>query len=96
MPRASISGSSKYPYNRIASAQYQLAMCSFKQIDSPAAPEHSESPGRVRALLSPISASPYADETREKIAACKDHLAEHEHLIGQFYKKGAYQAALSR
>lgn len=89
-----------YPYNRIASyAQYQLAMCSFKQIDSPdRTPEHTEKAlAEFEALLSRYPQSPYADETREKIAACKDHLAEHEYLIGQFYyKKGAYKAALSR
>jgi len=89
-----------YPYNRIASyAQYQLAMCAFKQIDSPdRTPEHAEKAlAEFEALLSRYPQSPYADETREKIAVSKDHLAEHEYLIGQFYyKKGAYQAALSR
>lgn len=83
----------------IAYVQYQVGMCYFGQV---LAPDRDQDLtyraitefGKLERLYPD---SPYADEARARILECREELAEHEFLIGEFYFKGEhYLAAADR
>lgn len=89
-----------HPVNKqSAYAQYQIAMCSYKQLSS-----IDRDPGMTRsalrefqALLAKYPRSSYEEEARRNIAVCSDRLAQYEHYVARFYaKKGSYPAAIGR
>lgn len=89
-----------HPVHRDASyAQYQIGMCSYQELTT-----IDRDPAVTRAalrefqnLLVKYPGSPYEEEAKKHIAACKERLAEYELYVGKFYhKKGSYQAAVGR
>ena len=89
-----------HPVHRDASyAQYQIGMCSYQELTT-----IDRDPSVTRAalkefqnLLVKYPGSPYEEEAKKYIAACKARLVEYELYVGRFYyKKGSYQAALGR
>lgn len=84
----------KAPY-----AQFQAGMCSMKQIASP-----TRDQAETRVALSDFAEidkrwpnSPYAQAAKQFIAKGRDALAEHELVVGNFYrKKGDLDAAVGR
>jgi outer membrane protein assembly factor BamD len=89
-----------YPDNQYASyAQYQIAMVSFNQIESP---ERGYS-GAAKALeefqklKKMFPRNPYREDVDMKIQKCRNIIAEYEYLVGAFYyKKGSFKAAIGR
>lgn len=89
-----------HPVHRNAAyAQFQIAMCSFKQM-----PTIDRDPEIVRTalrefekLIQKYPDSLYTDQARRNAAACREHLSQYELYVARFYyKKGSYQAALGR
>lgn len=89
-----------HPVHRNAAyAQFQIAMCSFKQL-----PTIDRDPVIVRTalrefekLIQKYPDSLYADRASRNIATCREHLSQYELYVAKFYyKKGSYQAALGR
>lgn len=89
-----------HPVNKqSAYAQYQLAMCSYKQLST-----IDRDPGMTRAalrefqtLLTKYPRSAYEEEARKYIAVCNDRLAQYELYVARFYaKKGSSVAAIGR
>jgi outer membrane protein assembly factor BamD len=89
-----------HPVNRNAAyAQYQIAMCSFKQL--PTTDRDQALPRTALREFQTLAAkypnSTYAAEAKKDIAILTDHIAEYELYVARFYhKKGAYVAALGR
>ncbi len=89
-----------HPVHRDASyAQFQVGMCSFQEITT-----IDRDPGitrtalkEFRILLEKYPKSQYEDETKRRIAKCREHLAEYELYVAKFYyKKGSYGSATGR
>lgn len=89
-----------HPVNKNASyAQYQIAMCSFKQL-----PTIDRDPSITRSALKEFEKlvqkypkSPYRDQARRNMAVCRERLAAYELYVARFYhKKGSYAAAAAR
>jgi outer membrane protein assembly factor BamD len=82
-----------------AYAQYQIAMCSFKElstIDRDPAPAHAVI-REMRKLLDKYPKSGYEEQARKSISICTDWIAEYELYVARFYhKKGSYKAAAGR
>ena len=80
-------------------AQYQLAMSFFKRIKTVDVSYSLAQKALIEfeKLRQQYPRNPYMDITENRIKICKKVLAEHEFYVGQFYfKKGSYEAALSR
>jgi outer membrane protein assembly factor BamD len=91
---------SLHPYNKYAPyAQFQLAMCFYKQI-STIDVSYSlalRALKEFRKLQQNYPRNPYMDITETRIDKCLSVLAEHELYVGKFYfKKGSYKAASNR
>lgn len=89
-----------HPVNKDAVyAQYQIAMCSFKQMTT-----IDRDPGPTRAalrefqtLLRKYPKSIYDEPAKKNMSLCVDRLSEYELYVGRFYhKKSAYKAAVGR
>jgi outer membrane protein assembly factor BamD len=82
-----------------AYAQYQVAMCSFKQITTI---DRDPEPTRAalkefQTLLRKYPNSSYDEPAKKNMSLCLDRLSEYELYVGRFYhKKGAYRAAIGR
>ena len=89
-----------HPVNKDAVyAQYQIAMCSFKQMTTiDRDPEPTRAALReFQTLLRKYPKSIYEEPAKKNISACLDRLSEYELYVGRFYhKKGAYKAATGR
>jgi len=80
-------------------AQYQIAMCSFKQMTTiDRDPETTRAALReFQTLLRKYPKSIYDEPVKKNISLCLDRLSEYELYVGRFYhKKGAYKAAAGR
>lgn len=89
-----------YPEHRYAPyAQYQIAMVYFNQIEGPergygGAAKALEEFEKLKKMY---PRNPYKDEIKLRIEKCRNIIAEYEYLVGGFYyKKGSYNAAISR
>ena len=89
-----------HPVNKDAVyAQYQIAMCSFKQVSTI---DRDPEPTRIalrefRILLEKYPNSAYQEQAAKNISICLDRLSEYELYVGNFYyKKRAYKAAIGR
>lgn len=89
-----------HPVNKNAAyAQYQIAMCSFKQL-----PTIDRDPAITRmalrefeTLIKKYPKSRYGKQAKKNAAICRDVLAQYELYVARFYfKKGAYGAAIGR
>jgi outer membrane protein assembly factor BamD len=82
-----------------AYAQYQIAMCSFKQMSTI---DRDPEPTRAalkefQTLLRKYPNSVYYEPAKQNMSLCLDRLSEYELYVGRFYhKKGAYKAATGR
>ena len=89
-----------HPVNRNAAyAQYQIAMCSFKQLPTiDRDPSITRSAlGEFEKLMGKYPKSPYVDEAKKNAARCRDRLARYELYVTRFYyKKESYVAAIGR
>jgi outer membrane protein assembly factor BamD len=80
-------------------AQYQIAMCSFKQMTTI---DRDPEPTRAalkefQALLRKYPKSLYDEPAKKNMSLCQDRLSEYELYVGRFYhKKGAFKAAAGR
>ena len=89
-----------YPRHRYSDyAQFKLGLSYFKQrltIDrDPEAVEKALS--AFETLLIRYPNSPYVDVTKEKMTACREHLARYAVYVGRFYYKDEqYPAAIAR
>jgi outer membrane protein assembly factor BamD len=89
-----------HPVNRNAAyAQYQIAMCSFRQL--PTVDRDQALPRAAlrefQTLVAKYPNSAYGAEAKKSITILTDHLAQYELYVARFYhKKGAYVAALGR
>ena len=80
-------------------AQYQIAMCSFKQMTTvDRDPEPTRAALReFQALLRKYPQGVYEEPAKKNVSLCLDRLSEYELYVGRFYhKKGAYKAAVVR
>jgi len=89
-----------YPaHAEAARAQFYIAMSAFQRLktvdrDQTVAQEALQ---EFQRLLQAYPRSTFVEEAKQKIAACREHLAAYERYVGRFYyKKGAYPAAISR
>lgn len=89
-----------YPNHKYAVyAQYQIAVAYFNQIEGPewgyrGAARALEEFERLKRMF---PKNPYKDIVEIKIERCRNTIADHEFLVGEFYyKKGSYTAALGR
>lgn len=82
-----------------AYAQYQIAMCSYKEltsIDRDPTPAHNVIK-EMRKLKSKYPRTSYAEEADKYIDICLDRLAKYElYVVKFYYKKDAYKAVASR
>lgn len=89
-----------HPVNKDAVyAQYQIAMCSFKQMTTiDRDPEPTRAALReFQTLLRKYPKSIYDEPAKKNMSLCLDRLSEYELYVGRFYhKKGAYKAATGR
>jgi outer membrane protein assembly factor BamD len=89
-----------HPVNKDAVyAQYQIAMCSFKQMTTiDRDPEPTRAALREFQTLSrKYPKSIYDEPAKKNMSLCLDRLSEYELYVGRFYhKKGAYKAATGR
>lgn len=89
-----------HPVNKNAAyAQFQIAMCSFRQISTiDRDPEITRIALReFEKLLQKYPSSPYEAQARRNIAVCRERLAQYELYVAKFYfKKGSYRAAIGR
>ncbi len=80
-------------------AQYQVAMCSFKQMTTiDRDPEPTRAALReFQTLIRKYPKGIYDEPAKKNISLCLDRLSEYELYVGRFYhKKGAYKAAVGR
>lgn len=89
-----------YPHNKYAGyVQYQIGMSHFKQIEG-VDRGHEHIKGAIRELESFLRNYPrstFVEEAKEKLRRCRDMAAGFELYVGNFYyKKGSYNAAVSR
>jgi len=80
-------------------AQYQLAMCYYKRIRTPDVSFSiaKKALDEFEKLQRDYPRNPYMEVTESRIQSCRRVLAEHEFYVGEFYfKKGSYEAAISR
>jgi outer membrane protein assembly factor BamD len=89
-----------YPQNPDADrAQFMIGMCLFLQApsadrDQAVTRQAIAEFGRIETLF---PGSPYYPKARDKIREAHDRLADHERLVGKFYKqRRAYRAAVKR
>jgi len=89
-----------YPaHSEVPKAQYQLAMCYYKQMTTPDRDQTNtrraiEEFDKVRTKYPD---SEYVQKAEEKIRKCQNRLAEHEFVVADFYRKEqAYKAAINR
>jgi outer membrane protein assembly factor BamD len=89
-----------HPVNKDAVyAQYQIAMCSFKQLTTI---DRDPEPTRIalhefEKLVQKYPGSIYEEAALKNIILCRDRLAEYELYVGRFYhKKKAYRSAVDR
>jgi outer membrane protein assembly factor BamD len=82
-----------------AKAQFNSAMCSFqrlKTIDRDQATTQ-EALQEFQRLIQSYPRSVFVEEAKEKLAACREHLAAHELYVGRYYyRQAAYPAAIGR
>ena len=90
----------RYPsHPRSDYALFRLAQCSDKQAERP---DREQTNTRVaalayRELILAYPDSPYATESRLRLGAMRNLLAEHEYAVGHFYvKRRAWRAAKGR
>ncbi len=80
-------------------AQYQIAMCSFKQmttIDRDPTPTRSALQ-EFQTLLKKYPRSVFEEFATKNASICLDRLSEYELYVGRFYhKKGSFKSAASR
>ncbi len=91
---------SLYPFSESAAyAQFQLGMLKFRQVRI-ASRDQTETRDALRLFEKVVSEYPgseYVEQARQKIAECRDRLAEHELVVALFYfKTKSYDAALPR
>lgn len=91
---------SLYPFSESAAyAQFQLGMIKFRRMRI-ATRDQTETRDALKdfeKVVSEYPGSEYATQAKEKIAACRDRLAEHELNVAVFYvKRRAYDSALPR
>jgi len=90
----------RHPSNEaIPYIMFQIGMCSYQQIDT----IDRDISGAVNALqafsrlLKSFPVSPYTDETRARIMAARNFLANHEFYVGSFYvRTKSYSEAEAR
>jgi outer membrane protein assembly factor BamD len=89
-----------HPLNKLAPrAQYRLGLSYFNQMLSHDRDQANTTKAleEFNKLLQNYPDSPLVEEAREKIAVCRDQLAQHEFYVGSFYfKRKQYIAAISR
>lgn len=89
-----------YPAHEFAvRAQYQLAMCDFLQIKTPARDQTftKNAISGFEKVINNYPKSPYTEDSKKKLEFARKKLAEHEFLIGKFYyEQKKYQAAIFR
>lgn len=90
----------RYPsHPRSDYALFRLAQCSDKQAEKP---DREQTNTRIaaiayRELILAYPDSPYATESRLRLGAMRNLLAEHEYVVGHFYvKRRAWRAARGR
>jgi outer membrane protein assembly factor BamD len=86
-------------HEKVAYAQYQLAMCYFLQVLEPDRDQDQTRRAieEFRKVELVYSGSEYVAPARQKIVQCYDRIAEHEFLVGRYYmRKKAIGAALQR
>lgn len=90
----------RYPsHPRSDYALFRLAQCSDKQAERPDREQTSTRLAAVayRELILAYPDSPYATESRLRLNAMRNLLAEHEYVVGHFYvKRRAWRAAKGR
>jgi outer membrane protein assembly factor BamD len=90
----------RYPsHPRSDYALFRLAQCSDKQAERPDREQTSTRLAAVayRELILAYPDSPYATESRLRLNAMRNLLAEHEYAVGHFYlKRRAWRAAKGR
>lgn len=90
----------RYPsHPRSDYALFRLAQCSDKQAERPDREQTSTRLAAVayRELILAYPDSPYGTESRLRLNAMRNLLAEHEYVVGHFYvKRRAWRAAKSR
>lgn len=91
---------SRYPsHPRSDYALFRVAQCSDKQAERPDREQTSTRAAAVayRELILAYPDSPYANESRLRLNAMRNLLAEHEYVVGHFYiKRRAWRAAKGR
>ncbi len=89
-----------YPESQYASyAQYQIGMAYYSQIESPDRGSGAAQKALTEFLLlkERYPRNPYREVLDLRIEKCRNVIADGEFIVGEFYfKKGSYQAALTR
>ena len=89
-----------YPaHAEAANAQYYVAMSAFQRLKTIDRDQTLtwEAVQELQRLLQTYPRSPFAEEAKQKLAACRERLATAELYVGRFYyRKGAYPAAIGR
>ena len=89
-----------YPaHAEAAKAQFYVAMSAFQRLKTIDRDQTvtQEALQEFQRHLQAYPSSTFEEEAKQKIVACREHLAAYELYVGRFYyKKGAYPAAISR
>ena len=88
-----------HPQLEAAYAQFQLGMCYFWQVLAPDRDQDLtyQAITEFEKVERLYPDSPYVEKARKQLLLCRDRLAAHEFLIGQFYyKRKRYLAAADR
>ncbi len=91
---------SLYPFSEQAAySQYQIGLLKFNhlRISSRDQADTLEALKAFQKVVSDYPGSEFAPQAKEKVAACKDRLADHELVVGIFYyKRKSYDSAVAR
>lgn len=82
-----------------AKAQYYVAMSGFQRLKTIDRDQTltGEAVQEFQRLLQTYPRSPFVEEAKQKLVACRERLAASELYVGRFYyRKGAYPAAIGR
>jgi outer membrane protein assembly factor BamD len=89
-----------YPtHAEAAKAQFNVAMSAFQRLRTIDRDQSTtlEALQEFQRLVQVYPRSPYVDEAKAKIAACRERLAAYELYVGRFYyRQDAYPAAIGR
>lgn len=89
-----------YPANpEAAKAQFNSAMCSFQRLKTIDRDQSTtqEAVQEFQRLIQSYPRSPFVEEAKEKLAACRERLAAYELYVARYYYgQNAYPAAIGR